>query len=127
MKRDMDLVRRVLRVYEELPAGQRFDVANVPTLEGASRDEVEEHLAVLIDGNLLNGNVVRSIDGSIAQILVFGLTWEGHEFLDASRDEKLWARAKSALGKAGAGGFRVIMSVLTTLATEAAKSQAGLG
>ena len=54
------------------------------------------------------------------------LTWEGHEFLEASRNEGLWAKAKQAAGSTGGMVLGVLKSVLIDLATQAAKKAAGL-
>ena len=45
------------------------------------------------------------------------LTWAGHDFMDAARDEHRWDRAKRTIKeKAGAVGFEVLKAVLVSLA-----------
>ena len=41
----------------------------------------------------------------LGHVIVRGLTWNGHDFLDSIRDPKIWAKTKS--GAAAAGGFTV--------------------
>jgi len=48
-----------------------------------------------------------------------GLTWHGHEFLDAIRDPEIWRRTKEGANKAG--GFTV--SLLADLAKGLIKTQ----
>ena len=41
------------------------------------------------------------------------LTWEGHEFIDAAKDSKLWAKAKKhVLAPAGGVAFNVLLEWL---------------
>lgn len=54
---------------------------------------IEAHLALLIEANLLDGRVQKFLSGK-RNITVFGLTWEGHDFLDIARPDTLWVRAK---------------------------------
>jgi hypothetical protein len=63
---------------------------------------------------------------SSPQAAVISVTWAGHEFLEASRDEGLWLKAKKAAGAGGGMVLDVLKSVLIGLATEAAKKSAGL-
>jgi len=49
------------------------------------------------------------------------LTWRGHEFLDTSRSDSLWDKAKSTvLNKTGGLAFDVLFSGLKELATRLA-------
>jgi hypothetical protein len=96
MKRDMDLCRDLMR-----------QIANSPTLdgpvevavEGRSNDEVSYHLHILRQAGLIEAIDFSSLSGMAYRPL--RLTWEGNEFLDATRDETIWTRAKAGFGKAG--------------------------
>jgi hypothetical protein len=47
------------------------------------------------------------------------LTWQGHEFLDASRDESFWNKAKGKLaGVTGGIGFELLKAVLLSQAKQ---------
>jgi hypothetical protein len=49
----------------------------------------------------------------IIKVYPFSLTWAGHEFLDASRNENIWERAKKMAGdKIGAIPFDVLKALL---------------
>lgn len=54
------------------------------------------------------------------------LTWLGHEFLDAARDDGRWEKAKSAISKVGGWSFEVVKHILVELAKDAIKSSLGL-
>jgi len=43
------------------------------------------------------------------------LTWSGHEFLDAARENGLWKQAKELVGKVGGASIAIWTAVLTDL------------
>jgi hypothetical protein len=48
-----------------------------------------------------------------------GLTWAGHEFLDAARNNSVWNKAKSAIvEKGGAVSFEILKAYLTARGRE---------
>lgn len=59
----------------------------------------------------------------IIDTYVFGLSWAGHEFLDAARDEGTWQRAKK---KATAKGGGIVFDVLKAVLISEAKQHLGL-
>jgi hypothetical protein len=51
---------------------------------------------------------------------IYRLTWEGHEFLDAARDDTRWKRAWTIVReKAGSVTVDVLKQVLTSLMKDA--------
>lgn len=49
------------------------------------------------------------------------LTWEGHEFLDAAREDTRWNKAKEVAAKTGSLTFSMLKEVLVQLSAEAWK------
>lgn len=96
MKRDLDLIRRILSEVESMPAGQSRDDIKVP----GEYDEatVYEHVKLLIEAGLLRGKVVN-VESMIVAVYIEGLTWEGHDFIDVAKDESLWTKAKESVLK----------------------------
>jgi hypothetical protein len=43
------------------------------------------------------------------------MTWEGHDFLEASRDDKRWKQAKKIAGKVGVYTLDILKQVLSQL------------
>ncbi len=93
MKRDMDFVREILRDIEAT-----FD--NRPnTLQdyrpaGRTREEVDYHLKIMAEAGLIDIDHYP-YTGSDSAYGVYGLTWEGHEFLDQIRDDSVWKQVKT--------------------------------
>ena len=80
----------------------------------------------MMQARLVSGIDITTRDATSPYAVVRSVTWEGHEFLEASRDEGLWTKAKKAAGSSGGMVLDVLKSVLIGLATEAAKKAAGL-
>lgn len=116
MKRDMDLVRSILLEVE------KADSYNKPfelEVEEYSSDQVAHHLLLLRDAGLLA--VEESSNWSESYVLPIRLTWSGTEFLDATRDDTRWNRAKEIVQEKGGGlMIDVLKGVLTQLARQAA-------
>lgn len=113
MKRDMDLIRDLLFYIEE--RGRPNARIDSIELDGRLNDEITEHLHLLHEAGLID-----AIDfGDMGEEcwLPQRLTWEGHDFLDAARDETRWNKAKEIAGaKGGALSFDVLKALLVKLA-----------
>lgn len=95
MKLDPDLVRKVLIAYEEL--GYRGGpVIEIP---GHSADEVNYH-----QERLAEAGFIEYLDMSGFQDTLYlpkNLTYQGHQFLEASRNDKNWEKVKAVMAKSG--------------------------
>lgn len=100
MQRNMDLIRTILFALEEAPES---DLGGWTTLEieGHSAIEVSEHVRLLHESGLIDAQ-----DASTMQTYRWHpqrLTWEGHEFLEAARNDSRWKRATDAVAEKGGG------------------------
>jgi hypothetical protein len=91
MRRDMDLIREILMATE---ANRDIDT------NGFSAEEVWNHVRLLKQAGYIDALVAAHQPPYPFQI--FALTWDGHEFLDAMRDDTLWKKAKETFLKPGA-------------------------
>ena len=115
MKRDMDLVRKILLELEDTPYELGgFDLE----LEGYSPDQISYHVMLLNEAGLIEANDLSTFGGK--KWTPKRLTWAGHEFIEASRDESRWEKAKNIMKEKGSGmAFDVLRSVLIQLMTKA--------
>ena len=115
MKRDMDLVRKILLELEDTPYELgAFDLE----LEGYSPDQISYHVMLLNEAGLIEANDLSTLGGP--KWTPKRLTWAGHEFIEASRDESRWEKAKNIMKEKGSGmAFDVLRSVLIQLMTKA--------
>ena len=124
MERNMDLVREILLLSER--ADERVSALALSPESGTAR-EIAFHVELMEAHGLLGCKVVRSGSGAVAQCDVLGLTWEGYDYLDAIRSEKVWSRAKEAIGKAvGETTLSVVKDACTALASSMIKAQLGI-
>ena len=115
MKRDMDLCRRILLAVEDSPANTW--VENFPFVSEYGAAVVAEHVALLNEERLLEANIIRYMGPSPPDFIIKNLTWDGHDFLNAARDEGRWARAKQRLADAGVSTtFALLKETLEDLA-----------
>jgi hypothetical protein len=119
MKRDMDLIRKLMLRLEELDG---TGISNSNLLEGYGAEEVMYHNYLLANAGLAIGCDSSSGDSFLPQWYLNALTWDGHEFLDAARNETNWKKAKERF--AGVGGFS--LSILKDLLVALMKQQIGL-
>ena len=123
MMRDMDLIRKILLRIEAIGT-----IGVIPSLEqdGFSRPEIEYHLSLLINRELVDGRAAP-LSGYKYAIRINGLTWEGHDFLDAIRDDSVWTKTKEKASGAGQDLQKLPLEVIKAFAVSAAKELFGLG
>lgn len=116
MKRDMDLIKFLLDKMESVEAETAVILtpSDVPTHLRPSESELNEHCRLLVERGLVRG------EPSFSGWALTGLTWDGHDFLDNSRDSRVWKAAKDAAGRFS---FGVFTRVLAEVATRYAMSQ----
>jgi hypothetical protein len=93
MKRDMDLIRQILLEVEKLPASEMWTATPLLTFNQA---EVVAHVQLAIDANLVDARYRLPDSATILRI-----TNDGYDFLEASKQQSLWDRAKSKITAAG--------------------------
>lgn len=124
MKRDMPLVRKILLHIED-----RNNVrAERVEIDGYDDELVQRHVELLLDAGFIQGLKSHTISQSLPVMRVTDLTWEGHDFLAAMRNEGVWARIKSSFDAAELAGMplEVIREIGVGLLKEYAKSKIGL-
>ncbi|MHB0988353.1 MAG: DUF2513 domain-containing protein [Bellilinea sp.] len=121
MKRDLDLIRKILIKIED---GQEF----LQTLQledfkfdGYSDDLVKYNLKRMNEARYLDGFFEQTAYGDLV-VSIQGLTSIGHDFLDAARDDARWIKAKSILSELKNFSLDLARIVLTDLASAAAKA-----
>ena len=109
MKRDLDLVRAILKDVEETPAGQ---IISGLEFDGYDKADVGEHVHLLLDAGFLKGEIVRAMDGQYF-MAIQGLTWKGHDFVNAAKADSVWKPVKEKLLKSAVGfTFDLVVELL---------------
>lgn len=122
MKRDMDLVRKLLVYIEE---EERADGRNglMVSIEGYSDQEVEYHLRLLVGAGLVTTALADDGEVDFLSTWPTGLTWEGHDFLEAARNDTIWKKATELVRRTTGGlAFELLKSTLLSFANKAVLS-----
>jgi hypothetical protein len=123
MQRDMELIRKLLLAVEQHEHG--FAPREI-TIDGYSDEQVGYHSWLLNDAGLAEAIDVTNRGSDSPEAMIRHLTWAGHEFLDAAKDDTTWQRAKQRLASAGKSLQTVTLGVLQSLLTDVAKQQLGI-
>jgi hypothetical protein len=117
MRRDLDLIRKLLIFFEEKRDARHVEV---PPIEGFSELEIKYHLVLMYEAGLLQREAIKSSTSDrVIYVIPFELTWEGHEFLVKVRNDGVWRRVKDAVAsKGGSLAFSVVNHLATRFALE---------
>ncbi|MGJ7499352.1 DUF2513 domain-containing protein [Variovorax sp. ZT5P49] len=118
MKRDMHLIRQILFALEHRPEHKASLDLHI---DGCDRILIRYQLLLLAQAGLVDFEPEVVDSGRIARVHVFGLTWSGHEFLDAIRPEEIWAEISDCVEEAGALPFELIQAQGMRLLKRAAR------
>jgi hypothetical protein len=114
----MELIRIIL---QEIEAHRNPNTLVRISAEGYSPDQIYYHVKILHQAGF-----IEAIDSSHNQGMVWtprSLTWQGHEFLDAARNEGVWQKLKAKLKDAS---MTLPMALIQQLLIEIAAQQVGL-
>ena len=93
MKRDFDLIRTLMKEIEATPAGEEWQPASYDCHGGES---VQEHMRLLVDAGYITGEIGCYVSGD-AYYHAIRLSWNGHEFLSATKNPAIWAKAREKI------------------------------
>lgn len=91
MKRDMDLIREILLAREE---DRDLRTSEPPEV-------IAYNVQLLDDAGLLEAIIKKDHRGAAVGCAIMRLTWAGHDFLDATKDDTIWNKAKERILKPG--------------------------
>lgn len=117
MKRDMDLVREILLHVSEseisVDASVFVDTNN-------DLDKVIYTIDIMKEAGLIKANIKRAFQKGYVSASINSLTWEGHDFLDSVRSDKVWKEVKKSISKvAGSVSLAVIKQVAEKILVDA--------
>lgn len=113
MKRDMDLIRKMILLIEDSPEGWAPQPIQI---EGYNEEQIDYHAYLLIDAGLAKGETISLMDSAAPKGMLHYLTWAGHDFADACRNETIWNQAKRMVKeKAGTVTFELLKELLVSL------------
>jgi len=128
MKLNYDCLRKILLIIEsELNWDDElnYKYTNLSSLcdnlKDFSRAEIAYASKMAIEADLIEANII-DCDSCILDIHYYGLTYEGHQFLDTVRENKVWRKTKDIISSAGGASLSIIKSIATEYLTNYIKS-----
>lgn len=119
MKRDMELVRRLLISIEEQPLEERWSVP-----KELEQNIANAHLELMEQAGLITLSASRT--SVIALIYDAKITWSGHEYLSAIRSDTVWNKVKDGVKEKGLQFTELTFGVLKEYAVSEGRKMVGL-
>lgn len=100
MKRDMELIRKILFVIEDKYVDTWLG-SNVVKIDGYDMKTIGYHCAILHDAGFVAEYNGQNADDELYFFGVGRLTWDGHELLDKIKSDTVWNKTKDTIAKKG--------------------------
>lgn len=117
MKRDMDLIRRIMLDLEKLDEN-----GNGPTLQydDVSIVDIVYHMELLNEHGLIEAEIIKSDGDPKSNLAAFErITWKGHDFIDNAKSETVWQTTKRNIADTvGSVGFALFVETMKYHARE---------
>jgi hypothetical protein len=87
------------------------------TIDGYTSEQIGYHTYLMNQAGLIYAKESMFLESHSPQAIPISITWEGHEFIGAAKDNNLWGIAKSnVIGPAGTVAFTVLLEWLKSQA-----------
>ena len=128
MKLNYDCLRKILLTVEhdlnwndDLSYVYANLASMVTELKDFSKAEVAYASKMAIEADLIDAQII-DCDACIMDIRYYGLTYEGHQFLDTVRENKVWRRTKDIISSSGGASLSIIKTIATECLTNYIKN-----
>lgn len=126
MKRDWDIIRTILtKIEQDVSFHKKF--LSLSDFNKDTLDEqyvITEHMRLLIDAQLVRGEIDHRMAVNVVNSFTArGLTFAGHEFLDAIRSDTVWNKTKETFTTKG---LDMTFETIKAVAAAAMTSMLGL-
>ncbi|MDE4908847.1 DUF2513 domain-containing protein [Methanogenium marinum] len=113
MKRDMDLIRKILL---NIDACEHNDAISGMQIDRYSHQEIAYHVMLLNEAGIIKAKIVCDEGSKIPQeYVIYSITREGYAFLDAFADERLWKKATKVIGDIGDAPIHLVIPLFMEL------------
>ena len=121
MKLNPDCIRHILLKMEDAPYGENMYPDQLyEKLPNYSHDEIDYAILKIHEAGFINATIENYLDGSIA-IELHDITYNGHQFLDNVRSNKVWTATKKVANDIGSTSIQAITQIATGVITEIIK------
>lgn len=126
MKRDLDLIRKLFFAIEKFPVDIDSHYDYEISIRGYNQIEIDFHLNLMKEANFISGIIHRSIINKHLSVIysTLEIRWEGYEFFDSIRNNKVWRHLKSKVLKSDVP-YSIIKEMAKILITNVLTRQLG--
>lgn len=116
MKRDLELCRKILIEVENTNHSQGIRDLKIESYDATL---IKYHIHLLNQAGLIDAVIQRDSANEIYATDVFELTWDGHEFLDSIKNERVWNKVIEFVKKKGGDmSFSVLKELAVKFSSE---------
>jgi len=91
MKRDLNLIRQIALLVEAADYSLDADLdSNKLVVDGYDTPQIAYHCKLMVDAGLFEAIDTKHLGSSHHEYRIGCLTWKGHDFLDAARNNTTW-------------------------------------
>lgn len=117
MERNWDTIRESLLAVEALEPDTALTLSD---FDSSRSYDISYHIELLEEAGLIHASISKTLGSGPTQFHVYRLTWQGHELLDAIRNDTIWNKTKTSITeKSGSMTFDLIKTVAAELAKSA--------
>ena len=121
MKLNPDCMRDILLQIEQLPYGERVYPDQLYTsLPNYSHEEIDYSILKMDEAGFINATIEHYLSGNIS-IEIHDISYNGHQFLDTVRSNKVWNVTKKVATDIGSTSVHAITKIATSVITEIIK------
>ena len=106
MKLNKELIREILLEVEATEDPLSLKTLNLPD---HTDEEISYHICLLAEAGFLMAHDLTTLNGY--NWCATRLTYEGHEFLDTIRDNKIWRKTKEIAKTAGISSINALFEI----------------
>lgn len=115
MKRDLDLIRKIMLTLEDkMEYGKNFKRATLFEImkeESLTIEKLAYHVGLLVESGLVKAKEQKYQSGEPTDYLINTVTSQGHDFIDIIRQDTTWNNIKEKAYSIGDSSLSVLIDI----------------
>ena len=116
MRRDIELIRKIVLQIESLPSAYAFEKL---AIDGYTDEQIGYHCYLIAEAGLAKGLDKTGVGASSPYWHILHLTSAGHDFADSIRNDTTWKKATGIVKeRTGSATFEILKEVIAHVVKE---------